>query len=187
MNATKQYEALVNARIELETRTAKAQVELDKHTERIVTRKLDYLAKVGKSVLNKKLGADWRDQDLTYLGDVAVWLRAPKSKITAITLEKIEFTNTSLGSQKPRTVFSIDRKLVHMSDRELAKLLRSTIYARKARLKRVELDTAAKSIQTLEAEIASKQKEMVRLQNIVEAEKIQLAKRTTLTKAEASK
>lgn len=130
----------------------------------------------------KKLGWGWSSQELSYLGDLAFWLKAPNSKIVNITADKIEFVNESFKAQRPQGAFSINREIIHLSNRDFAKMLRAKIYQRKAYLKKLELDNATKSIQELEATITKNNREVARLQKLVAAEKELLAK-----KAEKSK
>lgn len=188
MSAKTNYDNLVADRIAFEERTNQARIALEEETNRLVDSKLRYLASIGNSVLKKKLGPAWAyGTDVSFLGDLGIWLKNPNSKITNITATRIEFTNPKVTTKGTDGKFSIDRKIVHMSDREFAKALRTAIYAHKASLKQAELNNAAAAIKKIENEIEKNNKEMIRLQNLVKTQKDALAQKTEVKEAKVAK
>jgi len=187
MSAKQNIEDLIATRNAFQERVKRDEEAIEQETQRLVKDKLAYLATVGNSVLTKKLGHGWAYGEITFLGDIGQWLKNPYAKVTGITSDKIVLVSESAKSLRPGGVISIDRKYLHMSDRDFAKILRNTVYARKAYLKRLELDTAAKSIQELEADIAKKNQEIVRLQNLSKTRKTELEEKTKAARLEDAK
>ena len=187
MSAKQNYDNLVADRMSFEARMNQARITLEEETDRIITSKLNYLAGVGRSVLKKKLGAGWSYADISYLGDLAFLLKSPSSKVANVTATRIEFSNPKLTTQRPNGAYFIDRSIIHMSDREFAKAIRSAIYANKARLKKLELDNAAAEIKKIENEIEKNNREVTRLQNLVKTQKEALAQNVEEKEAQATK
>jgi hypothetical protein len=186
MNANQTFELLLAERAAFDERTKNDAAVLEQETRRVVTSKLNYLAGVGHRVLTKKLGHGWQKKDLTYLGDIGVWLTA-HAPITNITADKIEFTSEALKSRRPSGKFYLERRYLHMSDREFAKILRTAIYARKAHLKKVELYDIENSIKRIQTDIANKTQELARLANLVKDEEKRLEAKVQENADEAAK
>ncbi len=150
---------------------------VQKNTEYLVNSKLNYLRSVGISVITKKLSHGWRNEELSFLGDVALWLKHG-GDIHALTEDNVELASAAATSQRPKGVYKIPTKFLRVSDRDFAHYLRQKIYDRKNYLKKLELHNAANSIKEIEADMENKRKELVRLQNMVKDEQEKLEKKT---------
>jgi len=157
-----------------------------KRTEELVTSKLNYLRGIGISVLTKKLGHGWRNDELSYLGDIGVWLKHG-GELHALNEDAVELSSAAATSIRPKGVYKIPIRFLRASDRDFAHYLRQKIYERKEYLRKLELDNAAKSIRDIELDMDKKNKELVRLQNLVNDQKDKLDKKKEAEKEKTAK
>lgn len=175
MGANKAYEELLEARSEIEERT-----------NRLVGMKLACLRDTGRSVLLKKLGYDWGIKDLKYLDNIGIWLSTYGARVTGISKDSIEFSRAARAGVTA-VKFTLERKFLHMSDRDFAKYLRKELAGEKLYRANELIASAAKVVSDSEKEIAKKNMELLQLQARVVTQKKKLAEQELATQAAFAK
>ena len=151
----------------------------------LVSAKLFSLRQIGHDTLQKKLGYDWRNQDLSYLGDLELWFKS-LAKVTNITEQDIVFA-TVVSKNLYSTTFKLKREILYMSDRAMAKFIRGLIYGRKEFLMQEKLRNEASEIAAAENSIRNKNAEIIKLQNKLDKDKVSLTERTLASQAAFAK
>lgn len=144
--------------------------------EKMVNEKFARQRAVAQSILRKKMGAHWKQEDLNFLGDYRPWLLHGDSTIVSLEEYKIIFQNDKLKSTNPGGKFSIHISIIRQSDRDFAKRIRSLIYERKRYLKGLEISNAAEELKKAEAAIKSLELKKIQLSNIQSNQEKLLAK-----------
>lgn len=154
------------------TKLIEERKELEERTQRLVLDKLSYLRGVGRSVMTKCHGGwSWETEELSYLGAVGYWLRTGTMRLVRLEEFYIVFTHPSFTAKMPQAELKIPRAYLHMSDRDFAKEIRGKVAARKAHLRKVEVYEAEENLKRAKLEIEKQQKEVQRLEKLVEIAK----------------
>lgn len=149
MTTKTNYEAIVNAHNLLKAKYEEEQNAL-KEALLPLTHRLQHQAYVGNSVLKKKFGVQiLRDEHYSFLGDLGKFLKNSYTPIVTVGDETIDFG-----------AFKIDRKVISISDRDFAKIIRQEVAKFKASEKKKVLTHHQAELQKVSVELKQKQKEL---------------------------
>lgn len=165
MNATEKYATIISNQNAAEIALNESKSEFNDY----VTARINYLHKVGSSVMNKVLGThnnEWKfetnSRDYLGHGDLEwfhYWNDSNKV-ITKADENFIYFRSPQFSNDPKARDLKIDVKFLHMSDRDFAKTIRNKIRMRKAYVKLNAARTAEVTIQKKKAEIEKLQQEI---------------------------
>lgn len=142
--------------------------DLDKRIGEQITRKLNHLRAVGRSVMNKCYGGNsWTQEDLSFMGALGTFFTS-SSEVKSFNETEIHLTSPSFMGKLPKGELVIARLHLHLSDRDFAKRVRELVRKRKDYLKRLRLANAKEELQQAEESLSKQLKKIQELKNLVE-------------------
>lgn len=151
--------------------------EVQKRTATLINAQLSRISYVASRVLTKKFGYGWMKEDISFLGPLG-FLAKHGVSVRELTETHIKIHVPAAENRLPKGILEVPVEFIRMSDWEIGSNLRKKIYERKAYLKNLDVSNAANEIKKVEQTIASHNKELERLRNLLnQKEKLSKAAR----------